>query len=122
MYCLALAASPPNKVVTIEISTKPYSANISWTTVLIAFNRETYWVQYGTDMTVWYTSEIVLGNENRSSTNEHFSIHISQLTPFTKYYFVIWAKNSVGNTSTTMMNFSTDQTGITMVAIQTYVS
>ena len=113
---------PPTKVTSIEVSTQPHSANISWAAVRITFDRETYWVQYGTDMTMWYASEVVLGNENRSATNEHFSVHISPLSPFTKYYFIIWAKNSVGNTSTTMMNFSTDQTGITRVAIKTYLS
>ena len=103
---------PPNQVALIEVSTKPYSVEISWTTVCIAYDRETYWVEYGTNMTLLYTSDVVLGNADRFVTNERFSINITGLTPFTTYYFIIWADNSVGNISATMMNFTTDQTGM----------
>ena len=103
---------PPIEVAAIEVSTKPYSVNISWKTGLIRFDRETYWVQYDTNTTLLqYTSMIVLGNEDTSTTNEYFSTNITELTPFTTYYFVLWASNSVGNTSTVMINFTTNQTG-----------
>lgn len=111
MYIHTVATTPPNQPISIEISTEPHSVRISWTIVMIIFDRETYWVEYGTDMTLKYNSGVVLGNENRSVTNERFSINITGLTPFTTYYFVLWANNSVGNTNTSIMNFTTDQTG-----------
>ena len=112
MYIHTLAITPPNQLIYIEISTEPRSVRISWTTVLIIFDRETYWVEYGTDIILKYNSGVVLGNEDRSVTNERFSINITELTPFTTYYFVLWANNSVGNTNTSIMNFTTDQTGM----------
>ena len=65
-------------------------------------------------MLLKYDSDVTLGNNNTYVTNERYSINITELTPFTTYYFVIWANNSVGNTSTDMMNFTTDQTGTGM--------
>ena len=65
-------------------------------------------------MLLKYDSDVILGNNNTYVTNERYSINITELTPFTTYYFVIWANNSVGNTSTDMMNFTTDQTGTGM--------
>ena len=69
-------------------------------------------MQYGTNMTLKYNSDIVLGIDNRFVTNERYSINITGLTPFTTYYFILWANNSAGNTSTKIMNFTTDQTGM----------
>ena len=109
-----LATTPPNEPVLVAVSTKPYSAEISWTITLIIWDRETYWVQYGTDMLLQYDSDVIPGNDNTYVTNERYSINITELTPFTTYYFIIWANNSVGNTSTDMMNFTTDQTGMGM--------
>ena len=107
-----IATTPPNQPASIEITTKPRSVRISWTTVHIIFDRETYWVEYGTDTTLKYNGGVVLGNEDRFVTNEQFSINITGLTPFTTYYFILWANNSVGNTSAGIMNFTTDQTGM----------
>ena len=111
MYIHTLATTPPNQVVSIDVSTGPYSVKISWITVRIILDRETYRVQYGMNMTLNYDSDSVLGIDNRFVTNERYSINITELTPFTTYYFILWASNSVGNTSTGIMNFTTDQTG-----------
>ena len=111
LYIHTLATTPPNQVVSIDVSTGPYSVKISWITVRIILDRETYRVQYGMNMTLKYDSDSVLGIDNRFVTNERYSINITELTPFTTYYFILWASNSVGNTSTGIMNFTTDQTG-----------
>lgn len=109
-----VAITPPVEVAAIEVSTKPYSVNISWTVPLIIWDRERYWIQYGTDldMTLLQYSDVILGNDNVYATNERYSINITGLIPFTTYYFIILADNSVGNTSTDVMNFTTDQTGM----------
>ena len=72
-------------------------------------------------MTLQYYSDVTLGNDNIYATNEHYSINITGLTPFTTYHFIIWANNSVGNTSTDMMNFTTDQTGMRVTYTIQYI-
>ena len=70
-------------------------------------------------MTLLQYSDVILGNDNVYATNEHYSINITGLTPFTTYSFIIWANNSVGNTGTDMMNFTTDQTGMRVALYST---
>ena len=53
---------PPFPPILREVTTTPYSVNISWVVPTIVFDQETYTVQYGTDMTVLQsTSELVQG-------------------------------------------------------------
>ena len=95
-----------------DVTTTPYSVNISWVVPSIVFDQENYTVQYGTDMTILSnTSEIVPGSSDRNVTNGNFSINITELTPFTRYYYTIVATNTVGSTRTRIMNFTTDETG-----------
>ena len=78
----------------------------------IVFDQENYTVQYGTDMMMLQsTSELVQGNSNRTVINGIFSVNITGLTPFTRYYFIIVANNTVGSNSTTVMDFTTNETG-----------
>ena len=70
-------------------------------------------------MTLLQYSDVILGNDKVYATNEHYSINITGLTPFTTYNFIIWANNSVGNTSTDVMNFTTDQTGMRVAMCNT---
>ena len=63
-------------------------------------------------MTLQYDSDVILGNNDVYAINERYSINITGLSPFTTYHFIIWTNNSVGNTSTDIMNFTTDQTGM----------
>ena len=72
---------------------------------------ETYTVGFGNDsMTLSQVSE-VMGNTNLTAVNELFSVNITELTPFTTYYYNISASNSLGTTTTSVMNFTTDETG-----------
>ena len=92
--------------------TTPYSVNISWIITNITFGTETYSVQYGTKVTMLQsTSEVVEGNTNTSVDNEVFSINITGLIPFTTYYYIVRAINIIGNINTSVMNFTTDETG-----------
>ena len=89
---------------------------------MIIWDRETYWVQYGINTTLQYDSDVILGNDNVYATNEHYSINITGLTPFTTYYFIVWANNSIGNTTTDVMNFTTDQTGMRIILYDSYIT
>ena len=111
---------PPFPPVFRDVITTPYSVNISWVVPSIVFDQENYTVQYGTDMTMLSnTSDIVPGSSDRNVTNGDFSINITTLTPFTRYYYTIVATNTVGSTRTRIMNFTTDETGVCVLAVYT---
>jgi len=93
------------------VTTTPYSVNISWAVHFISFDTETYSVQYGSDMSLQDSSEMVMGSIDGLVTNQVFSVSITGLTPFTTYYYIVWANNSVGSTKTSVMSFTTNETG-----------
>jgi len=110
LYVVAMVA--PFPPIVNEVITTPYSVNISWVVPSIIFDQENYTVWYGTDMTMLQsTSELVQGSSNGSVVNGLFSTNITGLSPFTRYYYVIMAVNSVGSNSTRVMDFTTDETG-----------
>ena len=110
--CLYAASSPPLLPVLSDVITAPYSANISWVVTTIVYDNETYSVQYGVDMTALQsTSQVVMGNTYQFAVNDVFSVNITGLTPFTTYYYIIWANNSLGNTSTATANFTSGELG-----------
>ena len=108
---------PPNEFITIEVITGPYSVEISWMTPYIILDRETYSVQYSTDVSLQDGSKVIIEATNRFTINESFSIYIIGLNPFTTYYYNIQANNSAGSTFTDIMNFTTYQTGTYVWAI-----
>ena len=111
-----VAIRPPLELVVMEPVTTPYSANISWRVQSYVNGAETYTVLYGTDMNALSMSMVRMGNTDLSNmVNELFSVNITGLMPFTKYYYIISANNSVGFTNTSLLNFTTDETGITIV-------
>ena len=110
MYIIAI--TPPIEFVTIKAITAPYSVEISWVTPYITLDKETYSVQYSTDMSLQNSREVVIETNNGFTTNQKFSINITGLIPFTTYYYIIQANNSAGNTYSDRMTFTTNQTGI----------
>ena len=94
-----------------NLITTPYSVNISWIVTIIAYDAETYTVHYGTDSMTLADNIVIMGNTNLSAINEVFTVNISTLTPFTKYYYIVSASNSVGTTNTSVMTFMTNETG-----------
>ena len=105
----------PFPVILQQVITTPNSAIISWMVPSIAFDQENYTVQYGTEIAMLSTtSRVVQGNDNLFALNDLFSINITGLTPFTRYYYTIVAINSINSTSTMVMNFTTDETGVSV--------
>ena len=90
----------------------PFSAEISWVTPYITLDRETYTVQYNTNMSLQDSIKVVIEAINEFVINQKFSVNITGLIPFTTYYYIIQANNSVGITSTDVMTFTTNQTGM----------
>ena len=107
---------PPVKLVMVEVTrTTPYSAEISWVTPYVVLDKETYTVQYSTNSSLQNSSEVEVENTNEFVINEKFSVNITGLIPFTTYYYIIQANNSAGKTSTDVMNFTTNQTGVNIM-------
>ena len=102
---------PPTGPTDIGVATSPYMVYITWVIEFIVFDNETYSVQYGSDMSLQDSSEVVMGSTDGLVTNQVFSVNITGLTPFTTYYYIVWANNSVGNTKTSVMSFITNETG-----------
>ena len=67
---------------------------------------------YGTDRMTLANKTMIMGNTNLFTFNEVFTVNISTLMPFTRYYYIISATNSIGTTNTSVMNFTTDETGM----------
>ena len=79
---------------------------------------ESYTVLYGTDvMSLTNSSEVIMGNTDLSTIRGMFSVNIDGLMPFTTYYFIVSANNSVNTTSTAVMSFTTDETGTVSLLI-----
>ena len=103
---------PPFQPIVLDTATEPTSATISWIVANISFDHENYIVMYGTERAVLQnTSEVVVGNRNVLVTNDAFNVTITGLIPFTTYYYILLANNSIGNTSSNLMNFTTNETG-----------
>ena len=103
---------PPLMPMVRDPTTAPYSVNISWIVINVTFGTEVYSVQYGTEMTMLLSiSEVVEGNTDTSIINEMFSVNITGLIPFTTYYYIVTATNTIGSANTSVMNFTTDETG-----------
>ena len=103
---------PPIEFMIIEVITAPYSVRISWVTPYIVMDKETYTIQYSTDSSLQNSSEVVIEANNGFTTDQKLSVNITGLIPFTTYYYMIRANNSAGNTSTDIMTFTTNQTGM----------
>ena len=103
---------PPHMPIVRDTITTPYSVNISWIVTNITFDPETYTVLDGSNMTMLLNaSEVIEGNNDTSANNEVFSSNITGLIPFTTYYYIIRTINTVGSTNTSVMNFTTEETG-----------
>ena len=97
----------------IEVATSTNSVNISWMVPNIIFDQETYSVQYGIyDTMMLLGTRNVTGNSELSTVNEVFSVTITGLTPFTRYYYILTATNSFDSTSSAATNFVTDEAGM----------
>ena len=111
MYTVMRRPLKPN---IINLITTPYSVSISWIVTIIVYDAETYTVHYGTDNMTLVDNIVIMGNTDLSAINEVFTVNISALTSFTKYYYIVSASNSVGTTNTSVMTFMTNETGTVM--------
>ena len=95
----------------VNVVTATNSTVITWIVPIITFDRENYTLEYGNDMGILGTIEM-MGNTDFNTVNESFPVTLTNLMPFTKYYFVLTATNSNGTTVTGPNNFTTDEAGM----------
>lgn len=100
LFCLTAIRPPLMPFITAVITT-PYSVTITWIATVV-YDRETYTVYYGTDSMALVNTTGEMGNTK---------VTISRLLPFTTYYYIISAGNSLGTTYTPVTTFITNETG-----------
>ena len=72
---------------------------------------------YGTDNMTLVNSTEIFGPANASDV---YTVTISGLIPFTRYYYIVSAENSEGTTNTSVMTFMTNETGMAIVIDTVY--
>lgn len=88
-------------------------ALISWRVRSIAYTPENYHIEFGgssDDLSM--RSEIINGTSNLTSTNLLYSTTLTDLSPFTRYYYRIVATNSFIVTQTEVQTFQTSEAGM----------
>ena len=113
-----IGKASPSQPVIIKVTTSTNSVNISWMVPNIICDQETYSVQYGIrDTMMLLGTRNVTGNTKLSTVNEIFSVIITGLTPFTRYYFILTAINSFGSTSIAATDFTTNEAGMLLMYV-----
>ena len=95
----------------VNVVTTANSANITWIVPIIIFDQETYSLEYGNDMGILDTRNL-MGNADYNSVNESFSVMFTNLIPYTEYNYVLIATNSNGTTVTGPNTFTTNEAGM----------
>ena len=115
VYTGAIAPNIPNVQQTVL---GPFEATISWRISEIAYTQEVYNVEYGiSENTLTLRSEVVYGNLNVSSTNLLYSVTLTELQPFTRYYIKVISSNSFISVETSIQSFQTFESGNTCIYV-----
>ena len=92
----------------MDIGTGAMSTMIRWTVPIIAYNPETYVVNYGTSMSsLDMTSAMVMSGSDFEAVNQVFSVALAGLVDSTTYFYQVVATNGQGSTSSDMQSFTT---------------
>lgn len=91
----------------------PTQALISWLVRAIAYTPESYHIAFGlSNDALTLRSEVFSGSTNLTSTNLVYSANITNLHPFTQYYYRVIAANSFTTSQTAVEVFQTAEAGI----------
>ncbi len=90
--------SAPMKPIDVVVTTlSSGNAEIQWLIPAIVYTPENYSVVYGTDQTqLRYSSEVIIGTNIITYTNQVHSATLSGLESNTTYYYQVVARNSAG--------------------------
>ena len=79
----------------------------------VAYTLETYSVIYGVSIGgLDMRSNFTDGSSNYSAINQAYSVTITDLKPFTQYYYSVVAHNSFTTTESNILTFKTTEAGI----------
>lgn len=86
---------------------------INWIVTATAYTPESYFIVYGlSNDTLDLRSDAVGGTTNLTATNMAYSVTVTDLRPFTQYYYRIDASNSFITTESDVQTFQTTEGGI----------
>ena len=72
-------------------------AEIQWLIPVVVYTPENYTVLYGRDQVLLnYSSDMVVGTNNISHTNQIYSVTLRGLEPNITYYYQVIARNAIG--------------------------
>ena len=99
----------PNFVTDVSVTVGQTTANISFTVPAIAYTPETYKIYYtGLEFQTTMTSSLqLMSTDNIIGVNVRYQITLSNLEESNTYNFTVVSTNSIGSTSTVVMNFTT---------------
>ena len=99
----------PYPVTDVSVTVGQTTANISFTVPAIAYTSETYNVNYtGLEFqSTLNSSSQVMNTDNVTDVNIRYQITLSNLEEANTYNFTVVSTNSIGSTSTVVMNFTT---------------
>ena len=88
-------------------------ATISWVVTSVSYTLEMYSVIYGVNTDALdMRSNFTYGSGNRTDINQAYSVTISGLEPFTRYYYAVVAHNSFTTTESSILTFKTTEAGM----------
>ena len=122
-YCIPLCTGslPPNVPTLLNSIAGQTQATISWIVTSIAYTLETYSVEYGIRVDDLGMTKNLLGGSNDSAAiNQAYSLTITDLEPFTQYYYAVTAHNSFTSTESSIQTFRTAEAGMHASLVQSY--
>ena len=122
MHLIIGSADPEEPEIIEAVNKTSTSVTISWIVESISYTPETYTVHYGTsDSDQIGSSQIVHGptqlQEILNINGAEYNVTLTDLKPYTQYYYYVNATNTEGSTNSTLEYFSTDEDGMTQVLL-----
>ena len=109
-YCTG-PASPFNPSASLEAANAT-SANISWLVRLIGYTPENYSVLYGySNDSLTFRSDVLEGTRNITASFQLYAATLSNLQPFTQYYYAVEAQNRFAVSLSNIHTFYTTEAG-----------
>ena len=103
---------PPSDILFENISST--SVTISWRVHSVSYTPETYTVHYGTSNSE--SSQTVHGptqlQEILNINGAEYNVTLTDLKPYTQYYYYVNATNTEGTTQSNVSNFTTLEDGM----------
>ena len=107
-----IGPSAPNTPTILSTTVGSTQVTISWIVTAIAYTPESYFIVYGvSNDSLSLRSSAVDGSVNLTAVNLAYSATIMGLSPFTRYYYKIEARNSFTTSESDVSNFQTNQVG-----------